>query len=184
MTPEQLIPKMEGMLGYMLGSADGGSVQGNTSVTEWVRLVKELLKGPDFRYLTDLEFQPLADVDDTGVETASTATHLIACLGEMVSTIATDTSGWFGAADVSGDTIELGAAALGDDVIFVNHFQDVATTGVSEFYPMLFLAGSSDGGTYGTTGVSLSTALTFWSDGDGGNDTALNGFRIWVVYRS
>ena len=186
-TPQQIIPKLEGMVGYMTGSADGGSIQGSTAVTEWVRLVKHLLEGPAFRYLTDLQFILSADVDDTGEVIDTSATHLIACLGEMVSTIATDTAGWFGYTDGDSDTIEIGAAALPDDIACLIHVQDVNTTGTSEFYPAIFLAGgagTAGAATYGLTGITLDTGLTVWCDGDGGADVATDGFRVWTLFRT
>lgn len=187
MTPEQIYARMDGLIGFQTGSADGGSIQGNQSVCDWINGVKLLLKTSSFRYLDDFEFDLLDDVDDTATVVSASATHLIAALGEMVSTIATDTAGWWGFTDADTDTIEMGAAALPDDVVALIHIRDVATTGVSEFYPVIFYAGAggaAGAATYGRTGITLDTGLVTWADGDGGNDIATDGLRCWVLYRT
>ena len=179
MKVQAAISVLEGIVGTL-------NIDTNQSAADWLQMVKYLLRTEAFRDLDDIQVQILNDIDDTGVAITD-ATHLIACLGEMNSTIATDTAGWFGAADADSDTIELGAAALPDDVIFVNHIRDVATTGVSEYYPMIFLAGAAGtagGAAYGRTGITLDTGLTFWADGDGGNDIATDGMDCVVVYRN
>jgi len=187
MTPQQIFSRLDGLIGYQTGSADGGSIQGNSAVSEWARLVKEYLKGPTCRYLTDLEFDLVPDIDDTATVVSATATHLIAACGEMLTTIATDTAGWWGFTDADTDTIEIGAAALPDDIAALIHIKDVATTGVSEFYPVIFFAGAAGtagAATYSQTGIGLDTGLVTWADGDGGNDIATDAFRAWVLYRT
>ena len=182
-TPQQIIPKLEGMVGYMTGSADGGSIQGSTVVTEWVRMLKALLEGPDFRYLTDLEFLLLDDVDTTG-ENISDATHVIAALIEMVTTIATDGAGWITFEDAQSITFA-GTAALNNAVVAVVHVSDVTTTGTSEFTPAIWLAGKADGGAYSTTGLDLpNTGLCVSGDGNDAGAFAANACRVFVLYRT
>ncbi len=187
MTPEQIIPKIEGLLGYMLGSADGGSIQGNQIVADWVTMVKALLSTSNFRYLTDLEFKPFLDLDEgaTGADDeANEATHFIAALVEMTSTIATDSEGRVFFAD--SDALTVGTAnplVLTDDHFLMITLNNVTTTGVSQFYPILNWAGNSDDGTYSTQGINLATGLAAGCGGQSGGVPAANAVRAWILYR-
>ena len=187
-TPEQIIPKLEGMVGFQIGSADGGSTQGNAIVTEWVRLVKELLKGPSFRYLTDLQFGLSDDVDSTGVVISTSATHLIAGLIETAGAFTTDGTGWVGWSDADSDTVDF-SGADDNDIMLKVHAGSVATSGVSEFTPVILMAGiggSTDGTTttYSDTGISLAVGLTVAADGDDGTEIAADAVRVWTLYRT
>jgi hypothetical protein len=184
MTPEQIYARLDGMIGFQTGSADGGSIQGNQSVCDWVMLVKALLKTASFRYLDDLEFGLLDDVDTTGVPQAD-ATHIIAALVEMVTTIATDAYGWIHFDDADTNTF-VGSSALDNTTILAIGVKDVTTTGVSEFYPWIFLAGATGvaTATYSRTGIPLSTGLTVSGDGMDAGAFATDACRAWILYRT
>ena len=187
-TPQQIIPKLEGMVGYMIGSADGGSVQGNSIVTEWVKLVKLLLEGPNFRYLTDFEFVLSDDVDSTGVVIDTSATHFIAGLIETAGAFTTDATGWVGWSDADSDTVDF-SGADDNDIMLKVHTGSVAATGVSEFTPVICMAGiggSTDGTTttYSDAGISLAIGLTVAADGDDGTEIAADAVRVWTLYRT
>jgi len=185
MTPEQIYARLDGMIGYQLGSADGGSIQGNQSVSDWVTLVKALLKTSSFRYLDDLEFRLLPDVDTTGETGADDATDVIAILVEMLTTIATDTAGWIHLDDADTNTF-VGTAALDNSTIAVIKVVDVTTTGVSEFYPVIFFAGATSvtANTYRRTGIPLTTGLVVSGDGVDAGAFATDACRVWVLYRT
>ena len=184
MTPEQIFSRMEGMIGFQTGSADGGSIQGNQVVNDWVQMCKYLLRTPGFRYLTDYEFTMLDDVDATGVPIAD-ATDLIAVLVEMVSTIATDSAGWIHFDDADTNTFA-GSAALDNTSVGAISVVNVVTTGVSQFYPWIFLAGASPVTVtqYATTGIRLTTGLTVSGDGIDAGAFATDACRVWVLYRT
>ena len=185
MTPQQIMMRLDGMIGYQLGSADGGSIQGNQSVADWVTLVKALLQTSSFRYLDDLEFRLLPDVDATGETGADDATDLIAYLVEMVTTIATDTTGWIHFDDADTNTFA-GNSALDNSTIAAVKVVDVTTTGVSEFYPGIFLAGATSvtANAYRRTGYPLTTGLVVSGDGIDAGAFATDACRVWVLYRT
>lgn len=180
-TPAQIIPQIEGLVGFQIGSADGGSIQGNQIVADWVQLVKAQLSLSSFRYLTDFEFTLLNDVDADG-EQLTSATHLCAALCEMVTTIATDGDGWVVFSDQDSYTFA-GNTALNDADVAMIHVSDVVTTGVSEFYPGIWLGGTSDDGTYSNAGINLATGLTVAADGNNNGAFALDALRVWVLFR-
>ena len=183
--PSSIIPVLEGMVGFQIGSADGGSIQGSQPVADWVELVKAVLGLSTFRYNTDYQFVLSTDVDSDGEVVDAGATDLIAGLGEMITTVATDAAGWWVYADVDSDTFA-GQSALDNDIVALVHVIDVTTTGVSEFYPAIWLSGAGGGaGTnaYGQTGIRLNTGLTTSFDGVDGNDPAASAFRVWTLFR-
>ncbi len=189
MTPEQLIPKMEGMVGYMLGSADGGSIQGSSVVTEWLRLVKEMLKGPNFRYLTDLEFRLFNDIDEgaavDGIDGEASATHLIAALIEITVAITTDGHGWVEFAQVPTLNTGIGGGTVADTHLSTISVVDPTTTGASEFYPVIWMAGAADGENYSTTGYNLgTTGFGIGFEGNTAGAPAADTCRVWCLYRT
>ena len=181
MTPHQIIPILEGLVSYTISS--GTAIQGSQSVADWVHMVKYLLKTEAYRGLTDLELELLPDVDeDGGVLASAAATHLIAALIECTSTIATDGEGHVTFANAATDTQ---STTLGVDVAALVSVQDVATTGVSEFYPVIWLAGQSDDASvYSRTGINLDTDLTVTCDGNAGGSPATDFCRVWVLIRT
>ena len=186
MTPEQVISKMEGMVSFQLG-IPGGSIasQGNQVVADWVRSLKTILKDPSKRYLTDFEFELMPDVDETGVETAiGTATHLCAILCEAVASTSADAGAWVVCVDASGNTFD-GTAALPNTVVAAVVLNTPTTTGVSEFTPVIFMAGESGvaAAAYSTSGIELATDLTISADGVDGANPATDAIRVWVLYR-
>jgi hypothetical protein len=186
MTPEQIYARLDGMIGFQTGSADGGSIQGSQTVCDWVMLVKALLKTSAFRYLDDLEFMLADDVDASSTVVDTTATHFIGALIEMVSTIATDASGWIFFADADSDTVA-GDTALNDDMFVVIHVVNVLTTGVSQFYPVLSWAGAAGTAgtdTYEASGIALNTGLCVGGDGIANGAFATDACRAWVLYRT
>ncbi len=195
MTPEQLIPRLEGLVGHMLGSASGeGSAanQGHETITTWVNMVKVLLRSPSFRYLDDLEFNCVDDVVDVGIPVSADATHFIAALWEIYLELGGDTSAYVGFTDAATDTIDLGATLVTqEDVIAVLRVNDLINTGISEFYPMILPCGAA--GTegdrvttpvYSTAGIALTTGLTAWIDGADGTAPAAATARVWTIYRT
>lgn len=185
-TPAQIMPRIEGMLGYQTGSADGGSIQGASTLETWVNLVRVLLQSPDFRYLDDLQFTQSSDVDDdasSGNDLITDATHLIGGVAEMISTVATDSHGWLVYVDADTLTIDLNAALV-DTTVAVISIVDVTTTGVSEFTPFLFLAGASDTTSYGKTGIALTTGLSLAFEGNSQGAPAASALRVWTLYRN
>lgn len=180
-TPSALIPRLEGMVAHQIGSGDGGTTQGNQIVADWVTAVKYLLQHSTKRYLDDYQFNLLDDVDETGVPLTS-ATHLLAALAEMTTTIATDGDGWLSFADLDSQTFD-GTVALDNATVAIISISDVVTTGVSEFYPAIWFGGQSDDGTYDQSGINLATGLTVAADGVNGGAFAANALRVWVLTR-
>ncbi len=189
MTPQQLIPKLEGLLGYHLGSADGGSIQGSTVVTEWVRLVKAMLEGPDFRYNTDYEFRLFPDIDEgaavDAIDGESTATHLIAALAEVTVLITTDGHGWIEFAQAPTLNTALGGTAPADTHLATVSLVNPTTVGTSEFYSAIWQAGAADGESYSTTGINLgSTGFGIGMEGNSAGVPAADTCRVWCLYRT
>ncbi len=186
-TPAQIIPVLEGLVSFQIGSADGGSIQGSQIVATWVNHVKSLLYQPNFRFLTDLVFTLMADVDEVGAASAniSDATHIIAYLTECLSAdTGVDVDGWVAFQDLDATSAFDGAAALDNATVAVHSFKDIGTSGVSEFYPGILLGGTSDDGTYGQTGISLATGLLVVADGMDGGVLNADVLRTWVLTRN
>lgn len=184
-TPTQIFPTIEGLIGFQLGTASSGATtaRGRSTVTSWIKSIREVFEEPDYRYLTDLQFRKLLDVDETG-ETITDATHLIAALIEMTSTIATDGAGWVAFDDSVSFTFD-GTAALPNTVVSVVSVNDVQTTGVAEYYPCQWYAGAADGGAYAATGIFLpNTGLAVAADGNDGGNPAANALNVYVLYRN
>jgi len=168
------------MMGFSLGSVSGGGTtarQGNQNVEEWVRAIKNLLRSPNYRYLDDYEFAIQFDVDEDGPDTISTAdaTHIIALCVENLA-LAAEAS-WVHCDDADTNTFD-GTAALDNGSVCVIEIQTITTTGVSEFYPVLFFGGSTN------TGMALGTGLTISADGQDGGNPENDALRAWVLYRT
>ena len=180
MTPEQIFARLDGIMGFSLGSVSGGGTtarQGNQNVEEWVRAIKNLLRSPNYRYLDDYEFAIQFDVDADGPDTITPtdATHVIAACVENIA-LAAEAS-WVLFADADTDTFS-GAAALDNDATALVLVETITTTGVSEFYPIIWFGGSTN------TGLALGTGLTISADGVDGADPENDALRAWVLYRT
>mgnify|MGYP001566448491 CR=1 FL=1 len=192
MTPEQIYSRLDGLIGYQTGSADGGSIQGSQVVADWVQLVKVLLKSPSFRYLDDFEFKLFDDLDEgaTGApDEANDATHFIAALVEMTSTVATDAEGRFSLDDSDAFTIGTANPTVLQDTMFgCLAIDNVTTTGVSEFYPLFSWAGRAGDGAgtlaYSQQGLALTTGLAAGFTGTSGGVPATDSCRAWILYRT
>ncbi len=178
-TVAQIIPQLEGMVGVV--------GDGNNALATWLECVKAYLRSPSCRDLTDLEFKYTASVTDVGIPVDASATHLLAAVVEISGDLGTDTSGFVGYTDADTDTIDL-TAALPEDVVAVIPVNDLAVSTVSEFYPVIFFAGASGieaaPGSYGETGISLTTGLTAWADGMDGNAITAASCRVFTLYRT
>ena len=180
MTPEQIFMRLDGIMGYSLGSVSGGGTtarQGNQNVEEWVKGIKSLLRSPNYRYLDDYEFAIQFDVDADGPDTLTPtdATDLIAACVENIALAAEDS--WVGFTDADTDTFD-GTAALGNTKMAVVKIETITTTGVSEFYPIIWYGGSNN------TGLRLATGLTISADGVDGGEAENDALRVWVLYRT
>ena len=191
MTPEQILPLIEGSVGYMLGSANAtgsAAAQGHTIVTTWLEMIKVLLKSPNFRYLDDLQWTCSDDVDQSAEVVSASATHFIAGLIEVMGAFTTDGTGWVGWTDADTDTVDY-STTLGNDQMLLLHVGSVATAGQSEFASVIYpagIGGSTDGTTttYSDAGLSLSIGLCVSADGDDGTDIATDAVRIWTLFRT
>lgn len=184
-TPTQIFPTIEGLIGFQLGTSSSGATtaRGRSTVTSWVKSIREVFEEPDYRYLTDLQFRKLLDVDESS-EDITDATHLIAALIEMTSTIATDGAGWCSFSDEVAQTFD-GTAALSNATVAIVSINDVVTTGVAEYYPAQWYAGAADGGAYAATGIFLpNTGLAVSADGNDGGNFAANALNVYVLYRN
>jgi len=180
MTPSQIIPILEG---FISTSQSAGGPVGSQNVAKWVELVKSLLRGPDFRDLTDLEFELLPDVDeDGGVLASAAATHLIAALIEISGTNV-DGFGHVMFADAATDTQ---STTLGTDIVAVVSYADPAVAGVAEYTPLIFLSGQAGlaAASFNATGIGLSIDLTVTNDGNAGGTPAVDSCRVWVLIRT
>ena len=183
MTPQQLIPILEGFV----GSSVSGIPQQNAA--SWVENVKALLRTVHYRDLTDLQFRLVSLITDVGIAVDAAATDLIADLWEVSGDLGTDTGAYCGYTDADTDTIDiLTALSVQEDVVVVFPINELATASTPEYYPHIYFAGSSGveatPGAYSNTGISLTTGLTAWSDGKDGNATTAASLRAWVVYRT
>ena len=182
-SPSAIIPVLEGFV-----STSTGSGVRTQNVSTWVEMVKALLRAPDYRDLTDLQFELLSSVTDVGIPTATTATHLIAALWEISGDLGTDTGAYLGFSDALTDTwLTSTALTTQEDTITLISARDLTTTGVSEYYPLIFLAGSAgvEASTtaYSSTGMALTTGLTAWANGKDTNAVTAASCRVWVLYR-
>lgn len=178
-TPMVIIPQLEGMVGTM--------PQGNEAVQTWLEMVKFLLRSQAYRNLDDLQLAFVPAITDVGIVVSTDATHVIADCWEIAGDLGTDTSVRCGMTDADSDTIDI-TAAITEDVILNFTANDLATAGVYEFYPHIYLAGASGieaaPGTYSQTGIALTTGLTAWADGMDGNAATAASVRALVLYRT
>ena len=176
-----IIPRLEGLVSTV---AEGGQ-----AVETWVEMVKTLLRSPLYRDLTDLEFDIVPAVTDVGIPVSASATHLIAACWEISGDLGTDTAAYLGFTDGDTDTIDITVAmSTSEDVVSILPANDLADSTISEFYPIIFLAGSAGieatAGTYSQTGIGLATGLTAWADGKDGNAVTAASCRVFVLYRT
>ncbi len=186
-TPAQIIPVLEGLVSFQIGSADGGSIQGSQIVATWVNAVKWLLGQPNFRYLDDLVFTLMDDVDEAGDAGANIgdATHIIAYLTEVLSNdLGVDADAWVAFQDLDATSAFDASAALNNATVAIHSIKDVGVSGVSEFYPGILFGGTSDDGTYGQTGINLATGLLVVADGMDGGALNADVARTWVLTRN
>lgn len=179
MKVSEVIPMLEGMVGTV--------AEGNNALATWLECVKVYLRSPACRDLDDLEFKITEAVTDVGIPVDADATHLLAAVVEIDGDLGTDTAGFVGYTDAETDTIDL-TSALPEDVVAVIPVSDLAVSTVSQFYPVIFFAGQSGieaaPGTYGETGISLTTGLTVWADGMDGNAITAASCRVFTLYRT
>lgn len=185
MTPQQLIPILEGFVGTTTGST--GVPQ--QVVSTWIEMVKYMLRGTDYRDLTDLQFRLVSLITDVGIVVDAAATHLIADLWEISGDLGTDTAVYCGYTDADSDTIDiLTALSTQEDVVTVFPVNDLGTASTPEYYPHIYLAGSAGveatPSAYATTGIALATGLTAWADGKDGNAGTAASIRAFVLYRT
>ena len=181
MTPSQLIPILEGLVGR--------APQMPQIAQDWVKAVRDLLHTNSFRDLTDFQFTVLDDVIDVGVVVSASATHCIAALWEVRADLGTDTAAYVGFSDADSDTVDITSAlSVQEDLFGIISVRDLAVSTVAEFYPIIFFAGAEGPeasiASYAKTGVALSVGLTAWADGKDGNAPAADTIRCYVVYRT
>ena len=179
MTPSQIFPILDGLLGFSLGSSDvqagTNTAQGSQTVETWVRGVKELLRSFRYRDLDDIQIEQIEDLDqDGGVLASAAATHYIAILIENIALAAE--AAWVIVANAATDTF-VGTSALDNDVVAAIRIPTITTTGVSEFWGSVAYASLE-------AGVPTSTDITVSADGQDGGDPETNALRAWLIFRT
>lgn len=164
-TPSQIIPVMEGLVGTA-----ATSTAGKQAVATWVEMCKVLLRDPDVRDVTDLQFVIVddlanaADVVDTG------ATHLLALLIDQDAADAE--RDWVAVLDADSGTF-LGDSILGNNNVVLIQPPVAATDNTSEYWGVVF-----------AQPLSLETGLSIGADGRDGTAPAANDLRVFCLYRN
>jgi len=161
--PHVIIPRLEGLAGYIAGT---GTVEGQDGAYLWIELMKQIMHAPQNRGLTTFEFDWATDVDESGNLVYTGAAWV---LGIMYRTTAAAVDVLL-MTDNTSNTQDAAAAWDADDMFACEMELAAGTYRLGAFaFPM---------------GIYMGTGIVLASDAQGGTSPAADDNDAFILYRT